>query len=101
MCYLTELLEHSLKYLSIWIKFLLQNSGHYELFSLFLEHYELTQILQMHSDLVHPAGLRSAQHDASVCLFIVAQSLEYGRAVLAFRRHFADTDLVAHHLDWL
>lgn len=61
----------------------------------------LTQVLQVHSDLVHPSSLRLAEHHAGVGNGVEAQSLEHGGTVLAFGRHLADADLVAHHFDWL
>lgn len=62
---------------------------------------KLTQVLKMHSDLMHPSSLRLAKHDTGIAGSVVPQSLEHRRAVLAFRRHLADADFVAHHFDRL
>lgn len=53
----------------------------------------------MNTDLMHAASEWLTEHDT--CLTIVAELLELGRAVLAFGRHFAHSNLVADDLDRL
>lgn len=53
----------------------------------------------MNSDLMHAASVRLTQHNTG--LAIVAQLFKRCRALFAFGRHFADADLVAHHLNRL
>lgn len=65
------------------------------------EYSVVTQILKVYSDLVHASRMRKAQHNTCVGLWVVAQLLEGGVAVLALGRHFTHSDLVTHHLDWL
>lgn len=61
--------------------------------------YRVAQVLQMHANLVHAAGLGLAQHHRG--LAVEAETLELGHAVLALLRDLADTDFVRNHLDWL
>lgn len=51
----------------------------------------------MNSDLMHPASKWFAEHNT--CLSIVAKLLEFRRAIFALWWNFANTNLVAHHLD--
>ena len=66
---------------------------------LLLWSWKPTQVLQVNADLVHPSGERFTEHHARVA--VEADFLERRRAVLAARRHFADADFVANHLDGL
>ena len=59
----------------------------------------LTEVLQMHPDLVHPSRERLAEDDAGVA--VEAELLELCVAVLALRGDLANADLVAHNLDGL
>lgn len=56
-----------------------------------------TQILQVHSYLMHATGERLAQHHASVT--ILGQLLEGCGAILALLRYLANANLVADHLN--
>lgn len=58
---------------------------------------QLTQILQMYSNLVHSTSLWLAKHHARIRVHIETQSFENRWTVLAFRRHLAHAYLVAHH----
>jgi hypothetical protein len=53
----------------------------------------------MHPDLVHATGVGLAENDAGAAVEV--EFLEGGAAVLALRRHFAHSDFVADHLNWL
>lgn len=53
----------------------------------------------MNSNLMHSAGEWFTEDNTR--LAVVAQLLERRRTFFALRRHFANTDFVAHHLDGL
>lgn len=57
----------------------------------------LTKILEVNSDLVHPAGARLTEDDTGFA--VVREPLEFGPTVFAFGRDTAYSDFVAHHLN--
>ena len=59
----------------------------------------LTKILKVDSDLMHPAGERSAENHTGRS--VEAHPLELRPALLAVTGDLADPDLVADHLHWL
>ena len=59
----------------------------------------LTEILKVDSDLMHPAGERSAENHTGRP--VEAHPLELRPALLAVAGDLAHSDLVADHLHWL
>lgn len=62
---------------------------------------KVTQVLQVHPDLMHAPRMRETQDHAYVGLFVVADQLECRRTALALAGHLAHADFVADHLDGL
>lgn len=62
---------------------------------------KVTQVLQVHPDLMHAPRMRETQNHAYVGLFVVADQLECRRTALALAGHLAHADFVADHLDGL